>query len=226
MAQELAALHAALGMAVQPNLADHARKAAFPAGIALLLEIAAGDRDAIARCAAITDVSEDKIRTASEFYIEQVLLNAQCDNYRALGADQSASSTTLRRNMALLMRWLHPDAFAHSSSGASLDRTVFAERVAAAWENLKSNDRRSAYDAQIARIAKSGSKLEKVEHATHASPKRRTLAAKKRTQTKPGRRTSSSSFRKSRKARRRLRIVPELQDSWILRVLNLFRTKQ
>ena len=43
--------------------------------------------------------------------------------------------------MALLMRWLHPDVDA--SAG---ERSIFAGRVTKAWENLKTPDRRAAYD--------------------------------------------------------------------------------
>ena len=44
--------------------------------------------------------------------------------------------------MALLMKWLHPDA---ARDG---EQSVFAARIAAAWNNLKTPDRRAAYDSE------------------------------------------------------------------------------
>jgi hypothetical protein len=42
--------------------------------------------------------------------------------------------------MALLLRWLHPDSDRHEQ------RVVFAARVTRAWNDLKTNERRVAYD--------------------------------------------------------------------------------
>ena len=49
------------------------------------------------------------VREASAFFIEQILLGPDADSYRVLGADRNAAAAELRRNMALLLRWLHPD---------------------------------------------------------------------------------------------------------------------
>ena len=64
----------------------------------------------------------------------------EADSYRVLGATAEASKSELRRNMALLLRWLHPD---HDPQGA---RSVFANRVTRAWNDLKTQERRAAYD--------------------------------------------------------------------------------
>ena len=42
--------------------------------------------------------------------------------------------------MALLLRWLHPDLDRHG------ERSVFAARVTRAWNDLKTQERRAAYD--------------------------------------------------------------------------------
>ena len=44
--------------------------------------------------------------------------------------------------MALLMRWLHPDVAREG------ERSVFAARIAAAWNTLKTPERRAAYDRE------------------------------------------------------------------------------
>ena len=45
--------------------------------------------------------------------------------------------------MALLLRWLHPDI---DQKG---ERSVFAARVTKAWSDLKTPERRAAYDRQL-----------------------------------------------------------------------------
>src|SRR4029079_13128465 len=77
---------------------------------------------------------------AAGFYIEQILLHPDADHYRVLGVHPGAANTELRRNMALLIRWLHPD----QNNGA--ERSVFVARVTRAWNELKNEDRRAAYD--------------------------------------------------------------------------------
>jgi curved DNA-binding protein CbpA len=76
------------------------------------------------------------------------LFAPESDSYRVLGAREKASTAELRQNMALLLKALHPDI------GENKDRAVFAGRVTRAWEDLKTPDRREAYDRERAlRIA-------------------------------------------------------------------------
>jgi DnaJ-class molecular chaperone len=82
----------------------------------------------------------DVVREAAAFFIEQVLLHPGADSYRVLGARPDAPNGELRRNMALLLKWLHPD------SDRQGQRSVFATRVTRAWNDLKTPERRAAYD--------------------------------------------------------------------------------
>ena len=84
------------------------------------------------------------VREAAAFFIEQILLYPDADSYRVLGARPGATYGELRRNMALLLRWLHPDLDPHG------ERTVFAARVTRAWNDLKTEERRAAYDRSCA----------------------------------------------------------------------------
>ena len=223
MALEFAALHAALGLALQPNLVDRARKASLPEGVALLLEIVAGEEDAIRKSAEVTSVGEPQIRSAAEFYVEQILLSETSDCYRVLGAEKSATSASLRRNMALLMRWLHPDTAGHKSEAVQIDRTVFAERVSAAWETLKTDARRAAYDAEGGhRSMGPADGGRRVATANRHSPAKQSTRAKRK-QLKPSRMRNSRARTKQRGASRKLKIVPRHKDSWLTRILNLFR---
>jgi DnaJ-class molecular chaperone len=77
------------------------------------------------------------------FFVEQILLGPQSDSYRTLGGDRATSSADLRRNMALLLRSLHPDLEPESGGAAA------AWRVARAWNDVKTPQRRAAYDATL-----------------------------------------------------------------------------
>jgi DnaJ domain len=143
------ALKLALDLVRLPLMVRQAKSSPLPRGVTFVLEVAAGEVDAIAAAAAITGWPEPSLREATGFFIEQILLNRQADSYRILGATTDASSSELRRNMALLMRWLHPDVHSGISSG-KIDRSVLAHRVTSAWEDLKTDERRASYKSAVA----------------------------------------------------------------------------
>jgi len=148
--RSLEALHAALAILSQPLLLRPARRSPLPKGMTLLLEIAAGDPDAIREAQAATNSSEALLTKAAAFFTEQVILSRKNDSYRILGADSSTSPPELRRHMALILRWLHPDAVAGGGDGGHFDKTALASLVIGAWETIKTGDRRAAYDAALA----------------------------------------------------------------------------
>lgn len=85
------------------------------------------------------------LHQAAEFYIDQILLHDRSDAYRTLGVLPSASYEEIRSNMALLMKWVHPDG------SGSVGRENIAQQVSHAWNALKTAERRNAYDRQIGR---------------------------------------------------------------------------
>jgi len=123
-----------------PSRVRTARTEPLPAGVDLLLRIAAEEAEAEGTAIASTGRPRELVRQAAIFFIEQVLLCPNSDSYRVLGADSQASSGELRRNMALLMKWLHPDKDPQGQ------RSVFASRVTRAWDDLKTPKRRASYD--------------------------------------------------------------------------------
>lgn len=143
------AVRVAVDILQAPSRVPFIRAGALPAGIVDVLNIAAGDAEAIVRAAGETGRTPECIVEAATFFIEQVMLLPEADSYRVLGATASAPTVELRRNMALLMRWLHPD------SRLGHDRGVFASRVTLAWDDLKTDERRAAYDANL-EAARSG----------------------------------------------------------------------
>ena len=125
-------------------------------------DVAAGDEEALSEAANATACSQKSVREAAIFYIEQILLHPDADYYRVLGARPDASAAELRRNMALLLRWLHPD----HQSGA--ERSVFASRVTRAWGELKTEEKRAAYNLtrRRAQAKKSETRRKHQEDAT------------------------------------------------------------
>jgi hypothetical protein len=171
------ALVAAMSMLERPHAAKLARASRLPEGVTFLLEIAAGEAQALGRASQLTGRTDATLQKAAGFFIEQVLLYPGGDSYRILGADEGTSLSELRRNMALIMRWLHPDVASDASSSV-LNRSLFASRITQAWETVKTEERRSAYNSSLAAKApllKRGTntrpltKTIKMAHRVHAS---------------------------------------------------------
>ena len=138
--EHASALEASLYLLQFPAQAKLIRSRALPDGIDVLLRIAALDAETIKQSAEWLGRSPKTIREAATFFIEQILFSPEADSYRVLGASPTASTGELRRNMALLLRWLHPDL---DPKG---ERSIFARRITLAWNDLKSQERRAAYD--------------------------------------------------------------------------------
>lgn len=139
--REETALELAVGLLQLPSRARALRDAPLPGDVTALLDIVAGEGRARADASRLTGLTETKVGDAASFYIEQILLHPDADSYRALGASAEATNDQLRRNMALLLKWLHPDHEANS------ERTIYVGRVTNAWNNIKTAERRLAYDA-------------------------------------------------------------------------------
>jgi DnaJ domain len=142
-----AALCAAIDLLQLPTGTRHLRAKPLPDGMTLLLQIISGSDDATLRAADRVGRSTKLVREAAEFYILQILFAPDADSYRVLGTNPDASARELRRNMALLLRWLHPDL---DPKG---ERSMFAARVTRAWEDLKTPQRRTAYSQRLRRPA-------------------------------------------------------------------------
>ena len=135
-------------MAAFPLRRRQLQNAPLPQGVALLLRIVAGDREAAETSATRLQRRPIELREAAAFYIEQIMLTPSADSYRVLGTRPGASCAELRQNFALLCRWLHSDVCQDQG------RSVFFLRITEAWNNLKTPERRAAYDAALtARLA-------------------------------------------------------------------------
>ncbi|MDQ0348990.1 J domain-containing protein [Ancylobacter vacuolatus] len=138
------ALDAALALFKDPASARGIPGRPLPPDVACLLAIAVGDEATLAAASRRSGFARQPLQEAAGFFIEQALLCRDADSYRVLGGGPHSTHEELRHNMALLMRWLHPDL--QSLRSGPLDREVFAARVSRAWEDLKTQERRDAYD--------------------------------------------------------------------------------
>jgi hypothetical protein len=134
------ALKAAIDMLHIPSQVRVARVSPLPKGVSLLLRLAAGDPEANDEAESLSGRPASVCRKAAVFFIEQILLAPEADNYRILGSDKTASGDELRSHMALLLKWLHPDLSRDSH------KSLLARRVVAAWELLKTPERRRHHD--------------------------------------------------------------------------------
>ena len=140
MMSDRMALKVAIDLMHVPSQVRLFRSEPLPDGVLMLLRIAAGDDAAEQAAVDLTGRPRQTIRRAAAFFIEQILFAPDADSYRVLGANPQANAGELRRNTALLLRWLHPDLDPRG------ERSLFAGRVTGAWNDLKTPERRAAYD--------------------------------------------------------------------------------
>jgi hypothetical protein len=161
---ETAAVRAAISLLHLPSSIRRYRSEPLPAGVDVLLQILAGDSAVLAEVAAQTERPPAMVRDAAKFFVEQIMLVPDTGSYRVLGAVSSAPAADLRHNMALLLRWLHPDKM------QSDDRRALVDRVTLAWETLKTPERRAAYDAERTATA---AKLKPRKRSRSGQPRKR-----------------------------------------------------
>ena len=99
----------AIDLLYAPSRVRLLRSSPLPPDVLSLLQIVAGDEEATRQASKATGRSRETVREAAAFFIEQVLLYPEADSYRVLGTGPDVSNGELRRNMTLLLRWLHPD---------------------------------------------------------------------------------------------------------------------
>lgn len=135
-----AALFRALALLRSPRDARPAARERLPAGMALLLRIVGGDEQALAASRGVSGASDQDLREAAIFYVQQVLFAPGADSYRVLGVDSDADDERIKEHYRWLVRWLHPDR------NPDAWEAVYADRVNRAWQDLRTRDRRQRFD--------------------------------------------------------------------------------
>jgi hypothetical protein len=162
------ALRAALDLLHFPAQVRRIRSAPLPDGMTDLLRIAAGEEEVIKQAIEVSRKSRETVREAASFFAEQILLFPEADSYRVLGANRNASYDELRRHLTLLLRWLHPDRDPRG------ERSVYTTRVTCAWNDLKTQDARYAYDLSQRKVeSRDGKKAVVRARARRQRPRQR-----------------------------------------------------
>lgn len=170
--EQATALKVALQLLHMPANVRMVRKKPLPPGILQLLQITARDPDAVRQAAAEVERDGDTVTRAAQFFIEQVLWHPDADSFRVLGGLPETGTAELKRNMALLMTWLHPDVDARD------ERAVFAVRVTSAWNDLKTEERRTKYEAAL--MHRTEDEARRRRHAREKAARERALALRRR----------------------------------------------
>jgi len=148
----VAALEQALTFLSRTDLIATARQQPLPDGVTDILKITSGDNEALLVAQENFRYSQEDVRHAAEFYVQQVLFAPLSDHYRVLGADPGDAEAKIKLHYRLLVRWLHPD------KNAGDWEAVFSERINRAWQALRTPECRLAYDEQLssAQLGQSG----------------------------------------------------------------------
>jgi hypothetical protein len=134
------ALSAAVDLLRIPSKVRAMRSAPLPTGILLLLRLAAEEAEAQAEAGKLDRRAPDAHREAAIFFIEQILLASNSNAYRMLGLDETATSSEMRRHMAYLLKWLHPDR------NRDPYKTRLARRVILAWNEIRGRAEGATFD--------------------------------------------------------------------------------
>lgn len=159
------AIYHALDLLDRPLLAGAMQEQPLPPDTLTVLKIVAGDEDAIASAAQTTAKSPRRIRQASVLYVQRILFAPGSNHYRVLGAARDAPQEELRERLSWLMRWLHPDRTGNEWESA------FVTRVLAAWDAVKTPERRRRYDATLpTMIVPQGTRRPKLRRPQRRAP--------------------------------------------------------
>lgn len=136
------AVELALALFQAPMRLAEARRRPLPEGTVELLRLLGGAPAALEALAARLQVAPAHLHEACTFFVTELLFAPGADSYRVLGLQANCDPVRIKDHHRLLIRWLHPDRDAHGW------HSVHAERVNSAWQDLRTPDRRRAYDAR------------------------------------------------------------------------------
>jgi hypothetical protein len=137
------AVNLMLGLYNAPALARDITRLPLPDGMSVVIRAAAGHGETLDQLAVTTGRDGDMLQQAAALLLQQVLFHDGADSYRRLGVCRNATDQHIKEHHRWLMRWLHPDRDPHN------ERSVFAELVNSAWNDVRTPARRLAYDDSI-----------------------------------------------------------------------------
>ena len=123
------AIEIALDLQAMPSLARTIRKRPLPPEVTALLRVAAGSPELACEFAGKYRCSEDRIREACVFFLQQAALFPGADNYRMLGLGPGAPEQQVREHRRWLLMWLHPDRNKNKWESALFEKVVAAAKA-------------------------------------------------------------------------------------------------
>lgn len=134
------ALELALALYRAPAQRFVLRDRGLPPDIGQVIRLASGNPELLQHAARRLREPESVVLEAVRFYLQQVLFDPDADAYRVLGLESNAPYERVREHYHWLQRWLHPDR-----RGDDWD-ALYAKRVNGAWNHLRNDTARHAYD--------------------------------------------------------------------------------
>ena len=138
-----AALTAAIELAADPAKARIMMGLHLPPDVFVLIRIAAGCPETLARSAAATNRHPDFLHAATIRYIEKVLWAPKNDHYRALGVAPNARRREIAQHLLWLAKWVAVEWGWEELEG------YFSTKILPAWNALKSPELRNRYDHRL-----------------------------------------------------------------------------
>lgn len=139
-------LDVTLALHRSPALRFELRERPLPADLDLVLRLAAPSQPLLDDTSQQCNVTPTTLREAARFYLQQVLFEPGTDAYRILGVAPDAPFERIREHHQWLQRWLHPDR-------GDAGEAAFAARLNWAWQQLRNERQRKAYDVERAQAA-------------------------------------------------------------------------
>lgn len=141
-------LELALALHRAPSRRFALRDRPLPDDIGTAIRLASATQPMLSEQAMRLSEPEGTLLEAVRFYLQQVLFDPGADAYRVLGLAPDAAQEQVRRHYRWLQRWLHPDRRGDDWEA------LFATRVNWAWQQLRNEASREAYDACRAQAPK------------------------------------------------------------------------
>jgi hypothetical protein len=125
------AINLALDLYRKPARARSLNRRDVPEGMLMLIRIAAAADEEIGALVDDAAIAKQPVKAAAIFYLQQLLMQADGDDFRQLGLRRGATLQDLKDHKRQLLKWLHPDR------NKNAWEQVLFQRVAATAERLE-----------------------------------------------------------------------------------------
>lgn len=103
------AIEIALDLKAMPSLVKTVRKRPLPPEVTSVIRVAAGSQELTQEFSSKYGCSDNHIREACIFFLQQAVLFSGADSFRTLGVNPGAPVEQIHTHRRWLLVWLHPD---------------------------------------------------------------------------------------------------------------------